>query len=615
MNTLNYIIALPLLTSLLVLVLLYVLPKRANAISPFVCNASVLVSCLLSLTLFNRVMVNHEIITLEIGSWIGLDDLKVNFTFVLDKLSYCLTLLILGVGSMVHVFSLGYMHDDESKARYFSLLNLFCFMMLVLVLASSLPLLFIGWEGVGLTSYLLIGFWYDNLNNAKAGLKAFVVNRIGDAGLLLGMFFIHYIYKTLDFNMIEIQMRQMQAYVPLDWLNWIGLLLFVGCIGKSAQLPLYIWLPQAMAGPTPVSALIHAATMVTAGVYLMARMSFLFSGLTFTLDVIAWVGTITALFSGLVALKQDDIKKVLAFSTVSQLGFMVLACAVGAYWAGVFHLMTHAFFKALLFLSSGAIIYVLHHEQNILKMGGLKTFVPFLTLAFIAGFLAIIGFPFTSGFYSKDAILISVFLKSKPLFFVALLAALLTAVYMTRLFVMVFVRPTQVKHEVLSHLHMPGLSMKIPLIVLSVFSLVSAWPVLGLEHVLLEYFHATPVHSVKLMLLITGLSLVSCFFAYRYYLRSDETLTSPLNTFLKHEMKINEGLMFLGRWFLEVLKYVCEVFDRVVLQNTIERLVSKATGLGQFVVYISTGYVQMYVVVMTVFAIAAFVYVVWMGGV
>lgn len=389
--------------------------------------------------------------------WISVGSLSIPFTLRLDQLSSLFVLVITGVGTLIHIFSVGYMSHDETPQKFFAYLNLFCAFMLVLVLGGSLPVLFLGWEGVGLCSYLLISYWYTDPDKASAGKKAFIVNRIGDFGFLLGMFLIFTTFGSLDF--VALKKLVLEMPVASGIITTIALLLFVGCTGKSAQIPLFVWLPDAMAGPTPVSALIHAATMVTSGIYLVARMSFLFSLSHEALSVIATVGAATALFAATIALAQNDIKKVLAYSTVSQLGYMFLACGVGAYASGVFHVITHAFFKALLFLGAGSVIHGMHEEQDILKMGGLRKHMPKTFLVFAIGWLAIAGIPPFSGFFSKDEILWLAFASehgSIALWVVGAITAALTAFYMSRLFILTFLGTPRFKvaeHHDHGHAH------------------------------------------------------------------------------------------------------------------------------------------------------------------
>jgi NADH-quinone oxidoreductase subunit L len=372
--------------------------------------------------------------------WLAIGALHIDFTFVLDQLSAVMLLVVTGVGFLIHVYSVGYMRDEPGYARYFSFLNLFLFFMSVLVLAGNFLLMFVGWEGVGLASYLLIGFYFDRKSAADAGKKAFIVNRIGDFGFLIGIFLVLSTFGTLGFSQIAIRLA-----VSPDWhgtvLTVICFCLLVGAAGKSAQLPLYIWLPDAMEGPTPVSALIHAATMVTAGVYMIARTHLLFDRAPTALWAVAIVGAATALFAATIGLVQNDIKRVLAYSTISQLGYMFLACGVAAYSAAIFHLVMHAFFKALLFLAAGSVIHAMGGEQDLRKMGGLRKKLPVTFWTMTAAVLAIAGFWPFAGFFSKDAILYAAFLSGtggKLLWFVGLVTALLTSFYMFRLWYLAF---------------------------------------------------------------------------------------------------------------------------------------------------------------------------------
>jgi NADH-quinone oxidoreductase subunit L len=374
-------------------------------------------------------------------TWISSDRLTIPFALHLDPLAALMILVVTGIGTLIHLYSTAYMHDesDSEFARYFSYLNLFAAFMLVLVLGANFPMMFIGWEGVGLCSYLLIGFWFTKPSAADAGKKAFVVNRIGDFGFILAMFWLFKVFGTLDFQEVATRVSTMAPEATFGALTGITLLLFLGATGKSAQIPLYTWLPDAMEGPTPVSALIHAATMVTAGVYMIGRNAVLFSHAPHTLEVVAIVGAATALMAGTIGLVQNDIKRVLAYSTVSQLGYMFLAMGVGAFTAGIFHLYTHAFFKALLFLGSGAVIHALHGEQDLRNMGGLKKTLPITYWTFLIGTLAIAGVPLLSGFFSKDEILAQTFFHGHTvLWAVAVLTAFLTATYMFRLLYMAF---------------------------------------------------------------------------------------------------------------------------------------------------------------------------------
>ncbi|MEO6778286.1 MAG: NADH-quinone oxidoreductase subunit L [Gemmatimonadaceae bacterium] len=435
-------------------------------------------------------------------SWMPVGDLNIDVAFQLDQLSMVMVLIVTGVSTLIHIFSIGYMRDDPGFARFFSYLNLFVFFMLILVLSNNYALLFVGWEGVSLCSYLLVGFWFLEKENADAGKKAFIVNRIGDFGLLVAMFLIFANLGTLDFAGVAAGATSLQFGGAL--VTTICLFLFLGCTGKSAQLPLYVWLPDAMAGPTPVSALIHAATMVTAGVYLVARSSFLFSMSPVASITVAVVGAITALFAATIAIKQWDIKKVLAYSTISQLGYMFIGVGVGAYSAGVFHLATHAFFKALLFLGAGSVIYAMHaayhhsgnhaDAQDMRNMGGLRKAMPVTWILMWTATLAISGIPPFAGFFSKDSILGAVYEHSGDsvltgatwlgmpgrsillaVYVIGLAGAFLTAVYMTRLMLYTFHGKSRASEEDQKHLHEAPWVMTGPLAVLGVLSLIGGW--------------------------------------------------------------------------------------------------------------------------------------------
>jgi len=429
--------------------------------------------------------------TQNFGHWIALGSLHVDFTLVLDQLSLVMLLVVTGVGFLIHLYSVGYMHDDPGYARYFSYLNLFLFFMTTLVLAGNVLVMFVGWEGVGLASYLLIGFWFQKTTAADAGKKAFIVNRIGDFGFLIGIFLLLGNFGTLTFSEISAKLAANPGWTG-GILTAICLCLLIGATGKSAQLPLYVWLPDAMEGPTPVSALIHAATMVTAGVYMIARTHFLFDRSPYALGVVAIVGAATALFAATMGLMQNDIKRVLAYSTISQLGYMFLACGVAAYSAAIFHLMTHAFFKALLFLAAGSVIHAMGGEQDMRKMGGLRKKLPVTFWTMTAAVFAIGGFFPFAGFFSKDAILYAAFLQGtagKWLWFVGLVTALLTSVYMFRLWYMTFFGEAR-SHD--AHPHEAPVSMLIPLAILAALSVCGGW--IGIDRMREFLAPATGMH-------------------------------------------------------------------------------------------------------------------------
>jgi len=413
----------------------------------------------------------ERVLTQTLFEWIAAGSVKIDLSYLLDPLSCVMILVVTGVGFLIHVYSVGYMHHDPGYARFFAYLNLFSFAMLTLVLGSNFLVMFVGWEGVGLCSYLLIGFWFEDAAKAAAGMKAFIVNRIGDFGFLLAMFLIFMEFGTLDFRTV---MAQAPATLALGGalVTAITLLLFVGATGKSAQIPLYVWLPDAMAGPTPVSALIHAATMVTAGVYMIGRSNALFSLAPTTMAVVATIGAVTAIFAGTIAITQNDIKRVLAYSTVSQLGYMFIAMGVGAYVAGIFHLMTHAFFKACLFLGSGSVIHGMGGEQDMRKMGGLRSHMPHTFWTFLVATVAIAGVPPLAGFFSKDEILWKAWEHGfKFQWFLGFAAAGITAFYMFRLVFMTFFGKERFDHHEV-HVHESPWSMTGPLWILALLSVV-----------------------------------------------------------------------------------------------------------------------------------------------
>lgn len=471
-----------------------IIQKRSgkNAISVIAC-APVILAFLFAVRAFFDLVgrdPEHRMLLDYCWTWIDSGSLKADVAFVVDPLSSVMILVITGVGGLIHLYSTGYMHDEKAYWRYFAYLNLFTFAMLVLVLGDNMLLMFVGWEGVGLCSYALIGFWYSEINNATAGSKAFIVNRVGDFGFALGLFLLFWSmsdvgHPTVTFREITANAHLLEGklFMGMSVATVVTLLMFVGATGKSAQIPLYVWLPDAMAGPTPVSALIHAATMVTAGVYMIGRSSALFSMAPATLTVVAYVGAATALMAATIGTCQYDIKKVLAYSTVSQLGYMFVGMGTGAYAAGIFHLMTHAFFKACLFLGSGSVIHAMHHEQDMRKMGGLKKWMPLTHGTFLISTLAIAGiFPF-AGFFSKDEILWQAWSSEHGgfvLWLICATAAGLTAFYMFRQVFMTFWGECRADHHTQEHLHESPMIMVVPLIILA--GLASVAGLLGIPH-------------------------------------------------------------------------------------------------------------------------------------
>ena len=499
--------------------------------------------------------------------FINITALKIGFDFQIDQLSSIFLLIITGVGFLIHMYSTAYMHDEEPKnfAKYFAFLNLFVFSMLLLVMGANFVIMFIGWEGVGLCSYLLIGFWFKNTNYNIAAKKAFIMNRIGDLGFLLAVFWLVSKLGTTDYHEVFANVSKLSV----TDITGISLLLFVGAMGKSAQIPLYTWLPDAMAGPTPVSALIHAATMVTAGIYMIARSNILYTMAPVTQGVVAIVGLSTAILAATIALKQNDIKKVLAYSTVSQLGYMFLALGVGAYTGAVFHVMTHAFFKALLFLGAGSVIHAMGGEQDIRNMGGLKKYMSVTHITFLLACLAIAGMPPFSGFFSKDEILAATFEKNPLLWGVGVAGAIMTAFYMFRLYAMTFLGKFRGTQEQEHHLHESPKTITIPLIILAILSVIGGW--IGIPEVFIHGGHKleeflAPVfaqsnaltekhplsHKTEYMLM--GISVAAALAA----------LVFAWNKFSKYQKVEKEetglGKVLANKW------YVDELYDAIIVK-------------------------------------------------
>ena len=490
-------------------------------------------------------------------TFFNLDGIIFKAAFTLDRLSIWMTLIITGIGTLIHLYSISYMDHDPNAAKFFSFLNFFVFNMLLLVLGANFLMLFFGWEGVGLCSYLLIGFWYQNASYGKAARKAFIMNRIGDLGLLLGMFLIIKNYGSLEYSDVLPAIAQGNGGSVL--LTSIAILLVIGAMGKSAQIPLFTWLPDAMAGPTPVSALIHAATMVTAGIYLVIRCEALYALAPIANEFILWIGLATALIGALIGLRQNDIKKVLAYSTVSQLGFMFVALGVGAYTTALFHVTTHAFFKALLFLGAGSVIHGVHERQDITQMGGLKKMMPLTHITFLIGTLAISGFPLLSGFFSKDEILANVFHHNIVAYIVLVIAALLTATYMFRLLFLTFHGEFRGTDYELKDVHESNWKMTTPLVVLALLSILGG--LLNLPHYLLhsEGFLASwlrptflifenPAHtdlSTEIMLIGVAISIFLFGFIYsrnRYITKNNapEQSAAGIEKVLSNKFYIDE---------------------------------------------------------------------------
>jgi NADH-quinone oxidoreductase subunit L len=552
--------------------------------------------------------------------FISVASLKIPFAFQIDQLSAIFLLIITGVGFLIHVYSFSYMSEESNEhyGRYFSYLNLFIFFMLLLVLGANYVIMFIGWEGVGLCSYLLIGYWFKNTEYNKAAIKAFVMNRIGDLGFLIAIFWI--ISKIGNANFSDV-FANTEKFTSGD-ITAITILLFVGATGKSAQIPLYTWLPDAMAGPTPVSALIHAATMVTAGIYMVARSNLLYSMSELSQNVVAIVGLATAILAATIALKQNDIKKVLAYSTVSQLGYMFLALGVGAYSTGVFHVMTHAFFKALLFLAAGSVIHAMGGEQDIRKMGGLNK-LKITSITFLIGCVAISGVPPFSGFFSKDAILLAAFEHNKILYAVALFGAMLTAYYMFRLFVITFTGRFRGTEEQEHHLHESPAPMTIVLVILAILSVVGGF--IGIPDVLMKggdklTQFLSPVIPVKageavssstellLMALSTGLVLIAIVFAWFRFRNCSFPASKGIGKILENKWYVDE---LYDAIIVRPLNKLGEILNEALEKSGIDALVN---GVGKAVQYggrqlrwLQSGQVGSYVLLMVVSMVLFFV--------
>jgi len=573
--------------------------KLSKSLISIIGCGSVLASFVVSLLIFFEVKdVSFHTVVINLFDFINVGSLKIPFSFQVDQLSILFLLIITGVGFLIHLYSTSYMHDEENEhfARYFAYLNLFVFSMLILILGSNYVIMFIGWEGVGLCSYLLIGYWFKNIEYGNAAKKAFIMNRIGDLGFLIAVFWM--ISKFGSVNFAEVFSKASSTPVPV--LTGITLLLFIGATGKSAQIPLYTWLPDAMAGPTPVSALIHAATMVTAGIYMIARSNIMYTLAPTTQTVVAIVGLATAIFAASIALKQNDIKKVLAYSTVSQLGYMFLGLGVGAYTGAVFHVMTHAFFKALLFLGAGSVIHAMH-EQDIKKMGGLKKFMPVTHITFLLACLAIAGIPPFSGFFSKDEILAAAYEKNPVYYIVGAFTALMTAFYMFRLYATTFLGKFRGTQDQEHHLHESPSAITIPLIILAVLAVTAGF--LGipevfaknshwLQHFLSPIFEGSTkiqeLHAVNpgmdltLMAVSVGVAVIGVVYAWSKFSKSPDLQDAS-----------GFGRVLANKW------YVDELYDAIILKplnafgkflnNVIEKNVIDwmVNGVGRAVQYCS----------------------------
>ncbi len=616
--------ALPLAGALINLAFGRRLGRRAH----WVAAPAVGLAFVVSLLAFLRVWQGHETFTGPLFDWVVAGTFRAPVTLQLDQLSAVMLLVVTGVGFLIHVYSAGYMHDDPDYPRFFTYLNLFVFSMVMLVLAGNFLLLYVFWEAVGLCSYLLIGFWYTRESAANAGKKAFIVNRVGDCGFALGIMLLWTAVGTLEYT----EVFQKAPDLAVGTATAISLLLFLGACGKSAQLPLHVWLPDAMEGPTPVSALIHAATMVTAGVYLVARAHALFERSGVALDVVAWVGVLTAVFAATIGLVQTDIKRVLAYSTVSQLGYMFVGVGVGAYAAGVFHLVTHAFFKALLFLGAGSVIHALSGEQDLRKMGGLARKLPVTWYTMLIATVAISGLPPFSGFFSKDEILAGAFFAGKPVIFaLGLIGSALTAFYMWRLVFLTFLGHSRVDHDVAHHTHESPPVMTIPLVILAILAAgAGVWGLPG-EHgsaigrflgpVLAGGHEAEAGHhgpAWGLMAVSVAAALAGLLVAWQMYLGGKADLAkvgvpqNGVHRLLLHKYYVDELYdRLIVRPIFALSRWCAETFDMRVIDGAVNGVATAVQGLAGRLRRYQTGFVMNYALSMLVGVVALLGWFLW----
>ena len=557
---------------------------RWKTLSSSISIAAVLVSFTCSCIIFS-----HRTATAAEFTWINISGaFQVPLGLTLDQLSRTMVVLVSGIGAAIHIYSLGYMRDDEGKSRYFAALSLFMFAMLGIVLANNFVMLFIFWELVGFTSYVLIGHWFYRDAAADAANKAFITTRIGDFGFMIGILMLWMATGSVVFTEMAPRMATLAVHPP--FLTIVALLIFCGAVGKSAQFPLHVWLPDAMEGPTPISALIHAATMVAAGVYMLVRVAFVIQASHTALLIIAWIGTITAVMAALIATQQNDIKRILAYSTLSQLGYMVMAVGLASSDAAMFHLFTHAFFKALLFLAAGSVIVMLHHEQDIWKMGGLSRKLPITFITFVVGALALIGCPPFSGFFSKDAILALAYERNTPIFFLALFTAFLTAFYVIRLLVIVFFG--EPRSNIARESRESPLVMTVPLIVLSLLATLGGFAFFARNFLALpvEKEIAIIVPALAIVALIVGSALAIALYRNR--------LTEPVKDLelLRHKFYFDEAYSWLIYWTQELLARVSAFIDRWIIDAGAVGGSSRGTwGIGALLRLIQVGNLQGYV--------------------
>ena len=593
-----------------------------------IASTALFLNLILVFVLFNLVATTNQKIDIELFDWIRFGDISIPFALSVDRLSALMLLIINGVGLLIHIYSIGYMKGDAGANRFFSYLNLFVFFMLILVLSSNYLMLFIGWEGVGLCSYLLIGFWFKDHANNDAAKKAFIINRIGDLGFLLAIFLMFQTFHTLSISDIATQASLMPSGNNALFLITLGL--FIGAVGKSAQLPLFTWLPDAMAGPTPVSALIHAATMVTAGIYLVARSSVLFVLSPVTMNFILVIGVLTAIVGGVIAIFQHDIKKILAYSTVSQLGFLFMALGLGAFSGAMFHLTTHAFFKALLFLAAGSVIHALSNEQDIRKMGGLRKKIPISFMLFLIGTIAISGIPPFAGFFSKEMILTSAYEHSLVMGVVATFISLLTTIYMFRLLFVVFYKSESEAVKANHHIHESPRVMRMPMAVLAILSAIGGtiqMPTLFSNNQLFEGYlapifqsserlvpvveHHADIQS-ELMILFIPLILIGLLVItmYKLFVNDKSLQTEPKGVIqlFANKFYFDEIYDFLLVRPTEKLSvFMRETIDLKVINRFVNSVGNGTLIVGKTMRYMQTGNVGVYMIVM-VFSIIAILF-------
>lgn len=591
--------------------------KISKSLSGIIASASVLSSFIIAILVFVELNAStQKSHIVNVFSWINSGSLRIPFEFLVDPLSSLFLLIITGIGFLIHLYSIGYMHDDEGFARFFTYLNLFVFFMLLLVLGNNYLIMFVGWEGVGLCSYLLIGFWFKNTAYNNSARKAFVMNRIGDLGFLLGIILIFVTYGSISYNEVFNNAGTASTTIVTS----IALLLFIGAMGKSAQIPLYTWLPDAMAGPTPVSALIHAATMVTAGIYMVVRSNVFYSISEVAAETVAIVGAATALFAATIGLLQNDIKKILAYSTVSQLGLMFLGLGVGAYSSAVFHVTTHAFFKALLFLGAGSVIHAMGGEQDIRKMGGLRGKIKITFITMLLGTIAISGLPPFSGFFSKDEILAHVYEHSKVLWLVGMIASMLTAFYMFRLLFLTFYGKFRGTHAQEHHLHESPFSMTFPLMVLASLSVLGGllglpefwhmpnWMHHNLDSVILRKNPSLLSHDTEWMLmgLAVAAAVAVIYFTYLLYMKNKvlpvekEEQMRPWQRLIYNKYFVDELYDAIIRKPLDFLASAFHNFlDTQLIDGIVNGTGTLVKSIGSAVRLIQTGNIGFYIMSMT----------------